>query len=123
MVRPANAAKNKTASVACVDIVLSATIRSDTLGPAASRTKSRAAIANSAIATARQMSVIGLPPPVEHGQHVLHGSVDGFPRLFGPALGDLDGVILKLAAPAVEIDELVVHDQRGDEAHGGQAPG
>ena len=47
-----NAAKNSTPSVAWVDIALSATIRSDTVGPAASRTVSSAQITTWAMATA-----------------------------------------------------------------------
>src|SRR6266851_5211092 len=130
MIRPANAEKNRTASVAWVDMVFSATIRSDTVGPAASRAISSAAIANSAIATARQISVIGrlrsargILSWAERRQQVLHWPVDGLPPPVEAALGDLNRVILKLRPAAIEVDELVVNDERGDQPHGGETAG
>ena len=92
-----------------MDMVFSATIRS----------RRRAAAGGSAAARDGQLgdrtaqvevgfmsaSALGRAPGA------FHRLVDRLARLLGAALRHVDGVVLQLVAAAVEVDELVVHDE------------
>ena len=120
--RCANAAKNSSASVAWVDIAFSATTRSQIDRPGRQPDQQRRGDARSPRSRPRcRRPAHQRSPPEQRLEQSFDGPVDRARAPLGAALGHLDRVILQPCAPAVEIDELVVDDQRADQADRGQA--
>src|SRR5689334_7224883 len=119
MLRCANAAKNSSDSVTCAEKALSATARSPTVGPTAMRRASGVATASSATATSSMISVMG--------SQLLDQRLDVAEQLVVPPVlrRHVDAVVEQLPGGRVDVDDLVVDDQRGQQprrSHAGRAP-
>src|SRR5581483_8487355 len=111
--------KHSTASAAWVDIVLRATMRSETVGPATRRTRRTNRIATPVRQATPKIVVIGGPASStgERPEAALERSVDLGPVGGRGGIVDPHRVVLQLPPLPVEVDDLVVDDERGDERH------
>lgn len=91
-------------------MVFDATMRSETVGPLARRTRSRAMMASSATQTAPNRLVRFS----QISEQVFEGAVDPAPVDSGVTCFEPHTVVLQIVPLPIEVDDLVIDDQRGE---------